>query len=112
MRVVFGCEDAALLDQCVIEAREGIAQLEEVLAYLRIRSCQEGIGGEESSSQTEQDLVRAQAMCQQTDKMIGEISALFEEEMAGLRAHQQALLEVWLTERRAERVSPDELVRA
>jgi hypothetical protein len=110
MRVVFGCEEAALLDQCVIEAREGIAQLGEALAYLHAQACQDGMGESGDGQQTEQKFRRAEAWCRQADKTIIKIGALFEEEMSGLRERQQALLETWLAERQATPDSSYELV--
>jgi len=56
--------------------------------------------------------VRAQAMCRQADKVIGKISTLFEEEMAGLRARQQECLSTWRAERQEALNSPGELVQS
>jgi hypothetical protein len=105
MRMIFGCEEAALFDQSVIEAREGITQLEAALSYLCMHCEPAGRDESRGSQETGQKFKQAVLWCRQADEMIGKVGALFKEEMAGLRARQQATLLAWQAERQAACIS-------
>jgi hypothetical protein len=110
MSLIFGCEEATLFDQRVIEAHEGIEQLRETLAYLHTHGEQDGMG--EEGQETEQKFEQAAVWCQQADEMIARVGALFETEMVELRARQEVMLAAWREARQAAPVWPGEPVPA